>query len=222
MANVMAGDTQTTPVNETPALVLVDSDSAERSNSGEIDLTEDSSETRVPEKSDRAMTGLKVLVVDDNKVNRRVARLFLEPLGATTTEAENGQEALDLLSRESFNLVRRFRHMPVMDGREAISKIRQSKKDWSNIPVIALTADAMAGDREKCLSLGIDGYVAKPVDQRELLTEILTVRAEAEKNRRALAPDFNETRVREHQDHAADKILSEPVDIDRQDTPEVA
>ncbi|MEL6324306.1 MAG: hypothetical protein AAFQ84_08775, partial [Pseudomonadota bacterium] len=81
---------------------------------------------------------------------------------------------------------------------------------------------AMAGDREKCLSLGIDGYVAKPVDQRELLTEILTVRAEAEKNRRALAPDFNETRVREHQDHAADKILNEPVDIDRQDTPEVA
>ncbi|MEL6322904.1 MAG: ATP-binding protein, partial [Pseudomonadota bacterium] len=143
MANVMAGDTQTTPVNETPALVLVDSDSAERSNSGEIDLTEDSGETRVPEKSDRAMTGLKVLVVDDNKVNRRVARLFLEPLGATTTEAENGQEALDLLSRESFNLVLLDMHMPVMDGREAISKIRQSKKDWSNIPVIALTADAM-------------------------------------------------------------------------------
>ncbi|MEM9669704.1 MAG: ATP-binding protein [Pseudomonadota bacterium] len=142
---------------------------------------------RLKEESDsspatNSLCGLKVLIVDDNAVNRRVARLFVEPLGMTATEAENGAEALEMLSAEHFDLVLLDMHMPVMDGRETIRKIRASSETWSNVLVIALTADAMAGDREKCIDLGMNGYVAKPVDQRELFSELLKVRAAAEKD----------------------------------------
>lgn len=122
-----------------------------------------------------SLRGLKVLIVDDNLVNRRVARLLIEPQGLVATEAENGREALDMLEKEPFDMVLLDMHMPVMDGRETIKFIRASRNPWQKIPVIALTADAMSGDREKCLNLGMDGYVAKPVDQRELFVEILEV-----------------------------------------------
>ena len=122
-----------------------------------------------------SLRGLRVLIVDDNLVNRRVARLLIEPQGLIATEAENGREALDILEREPFDMVLLDMHMPVMDGRETIKFIRASHEPWHKIPVIALTADAMSGDREKCLNLGMDGYVAKPVDQRELFVEILEV-----------------------------------------------
>lgn len=122
-----------------------------------------------------SLRGLRALIVDDNAVNRRVARLFIEPQGLIATEAEHGREALDMLAREPFDLILLDMHMPVMDGRETIRQIRASNEDWSTLPVIALTADAMSGDREKCISLGMDGYVPKPVDQRELFVEILSV-----------------------------------------------
>jgi len=125
------------------------------------------------------------LIVDDNNVNRRVARLLIEPQGLIATEAENGLEALNMLANEHFDLVLLDMHMPVMDGREAIKKIRASSESWQHIPVIALTADAMSGDREKCLDLGMDGYVPKPVDQRELFMEVLDVMARAAQNGRS-------------------------------------
>lgn len=127
------------------------------------------------ERSTNSLRGLRTLIVDDNAVNRRVARLLVEPQGLIATEVENGREALDALAKDPFDLVLLDMHMPVMDGREAIKFIRKSSESWANIPVIALTADAMSGDREKCLALGMDGYVPKPVDQRELFVEILEV-----------------------------------------------
>ena len=132
------------------------------------------------ERSTNSLRGIRTLIVDDNAVNRRVARLLVEPQGLIATEVENGREALDALAKKPFDLVLLDMHMPVMDGREAIKILRQSKESWSKIPVIALTADAMSGDREKCLDLGMDGYVPKPVDQRELFVEILEVMRKSE------------------------------------------
>ncbi len=122
-----------------------------------------------------SLRGVRVLIVDDNAINRRVARLFVEPQGLVATEAADGAEALDMLTNHPFDLVLLDMHMPVMDGRETIRRIRASSEHWSSIPVIALTADAMSGDREKCLQLGMDGYVPKPVDQRELFVTVLSV-----------------------------------------------
>lgn len=121
------------------------------------------------------LRGARVLLTDDNAINRQVARLFLQPQGAEITEAVNGREALDALARDAFDLVLLDVHMPVMDGVETIRRIRESTANWRSIPVIALTADAMAGDRERLLEIGMTGYVAKPIDQTELLSAIAAV-----------------------------------------------
>ena len=118
------------------------------------------------------LRGARVLLTDDNAVNRQVVRMFIQPQGAIITEACNGLEALQALAREPFDLVLLDVHMPIMDGIEAIRRIRASKDDWRNLPVIALTADAMSGDRERLLGLGMSGYVSKPIDQGELLSTI--------------------------------------------------
>ncbi len=118
------------------------------------------------------LRGARVLLTDDNAVNRQVVRMFIQPQGAIITEACNGLEALQALEREPFDLVLLDVHMPVMDGVEAIRRIRATSENWRNLPVIALTADAMAGDRERLIGLGMSGYVSKPIDQAELLSTI--------------------------------------------------
>ena len=118
------------------------------------------------------LRGIKILLVDDNAVNRQVVKLFTARLGPKFVEAVNGQEAIDRLRDEAFDLVLLDVHMPVMDGKEAIRRIRASNEAWATLPVIALTADAMSGDREKYLALGMSDYVSKPLDQRELTTKI--------------------------------------------------
>ena len=90
-------------------------------------------------------------------------------------DAENGLEALQKLEEEPFDLVLLDIHMPVMNGREALRCIRASDQPWSNVRVIALTADAMQGDRDRYLAMGMDGYTTKPIDQRALATEIFNV-----------------------------------------------
>ncbi|NWG45791.1 MAG: response regulator [Alphaproteobacteria bacterium] len=119
-----------------------------------------------------------VLVVDDQPLNRKVARLFLEPHGYTITEAENGQAALDALEAGPVDLVLLDIHMPVMDGLETIAAIRASARPWADVPVLALTADAMSGDRERYLAKGMQGYLSKPLDQRLLLTQIGTLQTQ--------------------------------------------
>jgi signal transduction histidine kinase/ActR/RegA family two-component response regulator len=121
------------------------------------------------------LTGRKVLLTDDNAINRKVAVMFMKPHGLQITEAANGQEALDKLATDTFDVVLMDVHMPVMDGIEAVKRIRASSEPWSKLPVIALTADAMQGDRERYLALGMTAYVSKPIDQRELLQSISTV-----------------------------------------------
>ena len=116
--------------------------------------------------------GLRLLLVDDNAINRSVARLLLAPTGVIVTEAANGKEALDWLADQIFDLVLLDVHMPVMDGTEAIGHIRAADAPWRNIPVIALTADAMSGDRERLLAIGMNGYASNPIEQAALVHEI--------------------------------------------------
>jgi signal transduction histidine kinase/ActR/RegA family two-component response regulator len=122
----------------------------------------------------RGLRGVRVLLTDDNAINRQVIKLFLAPQGCDVVEATNGKETLDRLATGEFDVALLDVHMPVMDGKETIRLIR-SNADWRNLPVIALTADAMSGDREKYLSLGMTDYVSKPVDQRELIAKLHAV-----------------------------------------------
>ncbi len=123
------------------------------------------------------LNGSRILLVDDNAVNRQVVKLFLKLLDVRVTEAANGKEALEVLRKEDFDIVLLDVHMPVMDGTETIKAIRGSQEAWSGIPTIALTADAMSGDRERYLAMGMTDYLAKPIDQRELLSKMARVLA---------------------------------------------
>ncbi len=116
--------------------------------------------------------GRTVLLVDDNGSNRYIARAFLHQTGFRIVEAENGQEALDQLLRHDVDLVLLDMHMPVMDGKTAFRAMQGPPYRMAHIPVIALTADASAGDRDSYLALGLTGYLSKPLQQGLLLAEI--------------------------------------------------
>ncbi|MCD0460095.1 PAS domain S-box protein [Roseiconus lacunae] len=109
--------------------------------------------------------GISVLVVDDGDTNRKLIRLLLERHGAKVRLAENGQVALDMVARNSFDVVLMDMQMPVLDGYSASTRLRERGYDR---PIIALTAHAMKGDREKCERAGCSGYLAKPINADEL------------------------------------------------------
>ena len=116
-------------------------------------------------------TGRTILLAEDNRVNRKVAVRMLEAMGHQVICAENGREAVDLYEkdREGFDLVLMDIQMPVMGGEEAFQAIRsRAQAAGKHLPVIALTANAMKGDREHFLAQGMDGYIAKPVKRKEL------------------------------------------------------
>jgi PAS domain S-box-containing protein len=120
------------------------------------------------------LTGLRVLVAEDNFVNQKVIRRTLEKWGIEAQIANNGREALEWLSREPFHLVLMDCQMPEMDGYEATRRIRAYEQPRGlHIPIIALTANALEGDREKCLECGMDDYLTKPVNP-DMLWEKLT------------------------------------------------
>lgn len=115
---------------------------------------------------------LKLLLAEDVATNRTVVQMLLKKYNFDVTEAENGAIALGCLQREPFDLVLLDMQMPVMDGEETIQRIRSSNRPYQTVPVIALTASAMVGDRERFLRMGIDGYVPKPVEESSLVAEI--------------------------------------------------
>jgi PAS domain S-box-containing protein len=112
---------------------------------------------------------LRVLLAEDNAVNQRLAVRLLEKRGHHVVLAANGREALEAIGRENFDLVLMDVQMPDMDGFEATAAIRQNEhSSGTHLPIIALTAHAMKGDRERCLAAGMDGYLAKPIHPEEL------------------------------------------------------
>jgi CheY-like chemotaxis protein/HPt (histidine-containing phosphotransfer) domain-containing protein len=114
--------------------------------------------------------GAKILVVDDGSTNRKLISVVLRRAGAEVSSAENGQQAVELVTGGVFDLVLMDMQMPVMDGYTATKRLRDS---GHTIPIIALTANAMKGDEQKCLSSGCSGYLTKPIDSKKLLQTTL-------------------------------------------------
>lgn len=111
----------------------------------------------------------KVMVVDDNLINRKVARSFLQTYGIEITEAESGMEAIELVHRTQFDIIFMDHMMPLMDGIEAVQKIRSDCGENGRLPVIiALTANAMEGVRENFLANGFQDFITKPLDRRAM------------------------------------------------------
>ena len=130
----------------------------------------------------RAARQLRVLVAEDNVVNRKLAEHLLQRRGHTPVMVTNGREATDALLHHEFDLVLMDLQMPEMDGFEATAAIRaRERRTGDRIPIVALTAHAMEGDRQRCLDADMDGYISKPVKAVELFEVIDRVMAAAKK-----------------------------------------
>jgi CheY-like chemotaxis protein len=111
---------------------------------------------------------LRILLVEDNQVNQKLATLQLQKIGCRADVAANGLEAVRAVQRQKYDLVLMDVQMPEMDGLEATRRIRADVDDSRRPYIIAMTANAMQGDREKCLQAGMDDYISKPVNFNEL------------------------------------------------------
>ncbi len=111
------------------------------------------------------------LLADDNAINQKVAGRFLQKLGITVDFCENGQQALDALNQNDYDLVFMDCHMPVMDGYQATQAIREweAKNSLPRTPIIAMTANVLQSDREKCLQAGMDDYLSKPIQLQKVI-----------------------------------------------------
>ena len=142
--------------------------------------TPETTQTAPPEPTVKPfqLSGKNILVVDDNMINRRVISAMLGEHSVLIQEAENGMLALDAMKSIKFDAVLMDIHMPVLDGIETF-RAMQDDDTLKHIPVIALTADAMVSDRQKYLDLGMEGYIAKPVNYGEIIGELNRVLSQA-------------------------------------------
>jgi signal transduction histidine kinase/AmiR/NasT family two-component response regulator len=116
--------------------------------------------------------GVRILAVEDNPINQRVLASFLRPVGGEVTWAGHGEEALKIADVSQFDVILMDIQMPVMDGLSATKALRASNSQNRETPIIAMTANAMMGDRETCLAAGMSDYISKPIDPRALYTAI--------------------------------------------------
>jgi two-component system sensor histidine kinase/response regulator len=124
----------------------------------------------------RADNGLRILLAEDNAINRALAAAILEKRGHSLVHAANGREAVEAAAREAFDLIFMDVQMPEMDGFEATNRIRQSEKgSGRHLPIVAMTAHAMTGDRERCLAAGMDDYISKPLKKEDILKILDTI-----------------------------------------------
>ena len=128
---------------------------------------------RLPIDIERSERSLRVLLAEDNLVNQKLAVRLLEKRGHSVVVAENGKVALEAIEQQSFDVVLMDVQMPEIDGFEATIVIRQKEKiTGGHLPVVAMTAHAMKGDRERCLKIGMDGYISKPLQPSELFDTV--------------------------------------------------
>ena len=137
--------------------------------------------------------GFRVLIAEDNIVNQRVVCYLLEKEGHQVASAHNGEKVLEAMEKEIFDCILMDVQMPKMDGFEATSAIREKeKKTGSHIPIIALTAHAMKGDKEKCIESGMDDYISKPIKPEELFDTIKRVMDRSKGKQRTFKVTRNE------------------------------
>jgi two-component system sensor histidine kinase/response regulator len=152
---------------------------------------------------------LRVLLAEDNIVNQRLATLLLNRLGHDVTVVNNGQEAVDSIGRNKFDLVFMDVQMPEMDGITATGIIRDTERlQDGHIPIVALTAHAMVGDREQCLAAGMDGYLTKPLAKEKLIAEIQRIVDRFGVGATAVDEPVQEERV--NRAELEDRIFSDP------------
>lgn len=137
------------------------------------DLVRSVAEARDPRRDASPERG-RVLLADDDEVNRRVARMVLEKAGFEVHEATDGRDALDRVRRDAFDLVLLDVVMPRLDGLQAASAIRQWEAGQGRIPILAMTGRARAVDVRQCLEAGMDGYVGKPIQAAALVAAVET------------------------------------------------
>jgi CheY-like chemotaxis protein len=129
--------------------------------------------SRNPAESFEMTTKLRILLAEDNIVNQKIIRTLLERAGHMVEVAPNGRDALTAHQQREFDLVLMDIQMPEMDGFEAVAHIRKNENGSDrHTPVIALTAHAMAEDRDRCLAAGMDDYVSKPIQRQQLFEAI--------------------------------------------------
>jgi len=119
--------------------------------------------------------GMRCLVVEDNEINLEVLLLLLEPYQLDIVVTRDGREAIDILETQYVDFVLMDLQMPVLGGLEATKLIRECGKPYAGVPIIAMTANAMTGDRTKCIDAGMDGYVSKPLGRSKLSEAIIEV-----------------------------------------------
>ncbi|HLF26009.1 MAG TPA: response regulator [Anaerolineae bacterium] len=178
-----------------------------------------------------ALHPLRILLVEDNVMNQKVALRMLERLGYRTDVATNGQEAVEALQRQTYGVVLMDVQMPVMDGLEATRRIRQQWPRERQPRIIAMTANVMYGDREECLAVGMDDYLGKPVRLEDLIRALSQLPTPAEASEEALRPLNKEAAAATVLDHApldelraiagaeTSSVLGELLDIFFSDTP---
>src|SRR5262249_19508136 len=131
-----------------------------------------------------AKCGLRLLLAEDNAVNQKLAVRLLEKRGHCVVVGNNGREALQALEREACDVVLREGQMREMDGLEATTATRAREKETSeHVPIVAMTAHAMKGDREQCLETGMDGSLSKPLQPGELFETVERLAAWAARGR---------------------------------------
>jgi CheY-like chemotaxis protein/two-component sensor histidine kinase len=141
---------------------------------GEVVHTQARTIEEEPEDDSQHARGYRILLVDDHPVNRKVARLFLEPFGFEITEAVDGQEALDS-HMETFDLVLMDINMPRVGGIEATRIFRETEEAGHHVPIVALTADAMPEQIEACLAAGMDAHLSKPIIMDKLIDTVTSL-----------------------------------------------
>lgn len=129
--------------------------------------------TIAPELVNTPAVGLRILLAEDSEINRLLSIQLLESHGHSVVVAENGRKAVEALEHRQFDVVLMDVQMPEMDGFDATASIREKERTTgAHIPIIAMTAHAMKGDRERCIASGMDGYVSKPIRRKELFQAI--------------------------------------------------